>query len=113
MPDRTRKLKHASVATTRNTKPVRVPLHRARNLLEPEQVITSPETQLQYGIERFLGEGGFGQVYLVRRLGRSSVVPETLCIKVSTRIDGWNARRTSGNCWMDTRGQFAYSTRFR
>ena len=36
-----------------------------------------------------LGEGGFGQVYLARRLGRSVTVPEILCIKVSTRIDGW------------------------
>jgi serine/threonine-protein kinase len=57
--------------------------------MAPGQVIASPETQLQYRIERLLGEGGFGQVYLARRLGRSSVVPATLCIKVSKRIDGW------------------------
>ena len=43
------------------------------------------------GIEStgLVGEGGFGQVYLAQRIGRSSVVPETLCIKVSSRIDGW------------------------
>jgi serine/threonine-protein kinase len=57
--------------------------------LAPEQVITSPETRLQYQIERLLGEGGFGQVYLARRLGRSRVVPGTVCIKASERIDGW------------------------
>ena len=28
-------------------------------------------------------------MYLARRLGRSRDVPEILCIKVSTRIDGW------------------------
>jgi len=59
------------------------------NLLPVGHVITSPETQLSYQIEGLLGEGGFGQVYLARRLGRSSTVPEVLCIKVSQRIDGW------------------------
>jgi serine/threonine protein kinase len=82
-------LKHASAATTRTVRPVGVPADRARHLLTPEQVIASPETQLQYRIERLLGEGGFGQVYLSTRLGRSAVVPQTVCIKVSTRIDGW------------------------
>jgi eukaryotic-like serine/threonine-protein kinase len=53
------------------------------------QVITSPETSLRYRIERFLAAGGFGQVYLARRIGRSVDVPETVCIKISNRIDGW------------------------
>jgi serine/threonine-protein kinase len=51
--------------------------------------VASPETQLKYGIEEFLGEGGFGQVYLAQRLGRSSKVAEVVCIKASLRIDGW------------------------
>ena len=60
-----------------------------QSLLQIAQVISSPESQLQYQIERLLGQGGFGQVYLARRLGRSTLVPEVVCIKVSQRIDGW------------------------
>jgi serine/threonine protein kinase len=59
------------------------------DLLSISHVITSPETQLKYQIERLLGQGGFGQAYLARRLGRSLVVPEIVCVKVSQRIDGW------------------------
>ena len=60
-----------------------------QQLLQIAQVITSPETRLKYQIERLLGQGGFGQVYLAHRMGRSAVVPEIVCIKVSQRIDGW------------------------
>jgi serine/threonine protein kinase len=61
----------------------------SRLLFEPAQIVTSPETKLQYRIERLLGQGGFGQVYLARRLGRSVSIPPVVCIKVSERIDGW------------------------
>src|SRR5262245_1031740 len=58
-------------------------------LLEPGQIVISPETKLQFSVERLIGRGGFGEAYLSRRLGRSSSVPETVCLKVSHRIDGW------------------------
>src|SRR6267378_3969487 len=88
MPDHPGLLSHASDAPTR-TRPVRALLGQAGQLLGPTQAIASPETRLQYRIERLLGEGGFGQVYLARRLGRSAVVPAVVCIKISERIDGW------------------------
>src|SRR5262245_21363850 len=58
-------------------------------LFAPGERVVSCESRLEYSVERLLGEGGFGQVYLARREGRSAAVPQTVCIKASTRIDGW------------------------
>ncbi|HSC28616.1 MAG TPA: protein kinase [Vicinamibacterales bacterium] len=81
--------KPAGSATTRTAAAVRVRLDPSEQLIEPCQIIDSPETRFQYRIERLLGQGGFGQVFLATRLGRSTTVPEVLCVKVSPRIDGW------------------------
>jgi serine/threonine protein kinase len=62
---------------------------RRGELLAPGQILASPHSRLQYRARRLLGAGGFGQVYLARRLGRSSVVPARVCIKVSERSDAW------------------------
>src|SRR5688572_33448102 len=77
-----------SAATTRTATMIRADV-RAGQLLQVGQVIISPETRLEYQIERLLGQGGFGQVYLAARRGRSTLVPETVCIKISRHIDGW------------------------
>jgi serine/threonine protein kinase len=58
-------------------------------LLQRGDEIASPETRLRYRIDRLIGQGGYGQVYTARRLGRSRSVPAALCIKVSRRIDAW------------------------
>jgi serine/threonine-protein kinase len=82
-------LKHSSSATTRTGGSPRVAHEEARHLLVASQVVASPETRLRYRVERLIGAGGFGQVYLATRLGTSAAVPELVCIKVSPNIDGW------------------------
>ena len=67
----------------------RAPPGASGRLLARSQVIASPTLRLEYQIVRPIGEGGFGQVYLARRLGVSDTVAEALCVKVSERIDGW------------------------
>jgi len=81
--------KHTSNATTRSVTEILRDSGSSRFLFQPAQTITSAESDLQYRIERLLGQGGFGQVYLARRLGRSARVPTVVCVKVSERIDGW------------------------
>jgi len=76
-------------ATVTRTRPGRPSLDPARRLLQPMQVITSPETRLQYRIERLIGSGGFGQAYLAGREGYARLVPPAVCIKASEHIDGW------------------------
>jgi serine/threonine protein kinase len=79
--------RQAATATTRTAS--RGQSRQAAALLHDGQLVFSVESGLSYRIGRMLGAGGFGQVFLATREGRSSTVPETLCIKVSTRMDGW------------------------
>ncbi|HVO12329.1 MAG TPA: protein kinase [Vicinamibacteria bacterium] len=76
-------------AATTRTRPSRARLGQTAPLLQPGHVLRSPHTALQYCVLRLLGRGGFGQVYLARRVGASAVVPARLCVKVSPYIDGW------------------------
>jgi serine/threonine protein kinase len=76
-------------ATTRTASRGWASARGSEQLLARGEIVRSPESGLQYRIEGPIGAGGFGQAYLAHRSGRSSLVPSTVCIKVSTRIDGW------------------------
>jgi hypothetical protein len=81
-------LSGVSSAVTR-TAPVRPSSSRGGLLLAPGQVLRSPESGLAYAVQRLLGRGGFGQVFLARRLGPHDGVPARVCVKVSERLDCW------------------------
>ena len=77
----------ATVTRTRTAGPV--PAARGGRLVAADEVVRSPDTGHTYRIGRLIGEGGFGQVYLARRLGRARGVPTDVCVKVSAHMDGW------------------------
>ncbi|MEO6238001.1 MAG: protein kinase [Vicinamibacterales bacterium] len=58
-------------------------------LLHQGQEITSADTGLSYRVGEIIGRGGFGQVFLATRTGRSSTVPKDVCVKISDHMDGW------------------------
>jgi serine/threonine protein kinase len=86
---RTRARSPDAEATTRTAPAGRAVVEAWPRLLGIDEVVTSPETRLQYRIGRLLGQGGFGQVFLAARLGRSATLPEQLCVKASVHLDGW------------------------
>ena len=77
----------AAVTRTRTVGPV--PAARGGRLVAADDVVSSPDTGHTYRIGRLIGEGGFGQVYLARRLGRARGVPTDVCVKISAHMDGW------------------------
>src|SRR5262249_54066024 len=81
----------ASIWTRTTRTATRVPgaASRPDQLLAPGELVQSPEGGLAYRVERLIGAGGFGQAFLARRIGRAGDVPAHVCLKVSTRLDGW------------------------
>jgi len=75
-------------ATTRSTAAI-VDRLAGGSLLARDQVVTSPESRLSYRVGPLIGRGGFGEVFFARRLGRSTKVPQTVCLKVSRHLDSW------------------------
>jgi serine/threonine-protein kinase len=80
--------RNPSTMTTRTATASRVARGRD-DLVTPGELLRGPETALAYRVGRPIGAGGFGQAFLARRVGRSALVPEVVCVKISTRSDGW------------------------
>ena len=76
-------------ATTRTARKGARPVDTSSHLLRDGQEVVSPLTNLTYRVGQLLGKGGFGQVFLATRLGRSRSVPADVCIKVSTHQEAW------------------------
>ena len=82
-------IKNTANATTR-TRTRSVATRRRRELLlQPGEQIASDESGMRYRADRLIGEGGYGQVYIARRIGSGRHIPTTLCIKVSEKMDAW------------------------
>jgi hypothetical protein len=81
--DSAKRLSQATTVTRSPARAARPPL------LNADEIVESPETGARYRIGRLVGFGGYGQVYLSRRIGASRSIPEVLCIKVSPYIDAW------------------------
>lgn len=81
-----RRLSRATTRTRRSAKGA-----AAYPLLRSDQIVHSPETGVRYRVERLLGFGGYGQVYLSRRVTPASDIPEVLCIKISPYILAFTA----------------------
>src|SRR5688500_5979685 len=80
------------IARTNATTRTRMPGAGARlgdPVLSGGDTLPSTESGLSYRIDRLIGQGGYGQVYAARRLGRSRKMPLSLCVKISRRIDAW------------------------
>src|SRR5690349_13832598 len=76
-------------ASQRTTRTRRSAPKGGLHLLEAGQVVHSLDTGISYRAGKLIGFGGYGQVYLAKRLGRAAHVPEAVCLKVSPHMAAW------------------------
>ena len=52
-------------------------------------VAYSSETGRSYRLDRLIGKGGFGEVYLAAPVPQSAGLPAQVCVKISDRLSAW------------------------
>ncbi len=73
---------------TRRTKPA-TQAGRRPSALTSSSTSHSSESGRTYRLDRLIGKGGFGEVYLATPTPTGPGVPAQVCVKVSDRISGW------------------------
>lgn len=72
----------------RTTRAVRNTITTDRKASAPATTVYSSESGRTYRLDRLIGRGGFGEVYLATP-SPGTGIPAQVCIKISNRIGGW------------------------